>query len=120
MKITKQITALLMDGKPRSAQDLCEALGLTAVQVKTAMSSLHKHSHIVRTPITYRLTESGERHATKPASRTEQARIVHNLKQANRRERAKEEAAARTDPDAMVNRALSSRPALQMAWGAGA
>ncbi len=116
MIYTKQLMRLLADGKPRNVKTICQEMGLAESQVRAALQSLARHGHSTVAPKTYELTPKGLETISKRTEQQEALLERERSKQYLRRQRVKAEEIERTLP--VVERALSSRPALQQAWGA--
>lgn len=119
-KTREVMLAMIADGKPRTNERLREEFGLTTQQASDVLRSLVRNRLLAAAPITYTLTEEGSKYAER---RTEekQAQLEKKAKyQAARRaiERGERALTARAAAQSIVSRAMSNRPALDMAWGA--
>ena len=124
-KTREVMLAMIADGKPRTNADLRQEFGLTSQRASDVLHGLVRSGLLVRAcspgPIAYTLTEEGQKFSER---RTEahQARLDKKAKaQAARRaiERGERALSARATAQTIVSRAMNSRPALDMAWGAG-
>ena len=120
-KTREVMLAMIADGKPRTNADLRQEFGLTTLQATDVLRGLVRNGLVKVSPITYTLTEEGQKFSER---RTEahQARPDKKAKaQAARRaiERGERALSARATAQTIVSRAMKSRPALDMAWGAG-
>ena len=123
MKINKRIANLLLDGKPRSMEQMAVDLGLELGQIRTAMGSLQKHCRVARLPSTFQLTPAGQTFAAKMPSESPQARAKRAALEAARTARAAQKAAEIEERASMsaadvTQSAIRTRPALQAAWRA--
>jgi hypothetical protein len=116
VKIAKAIAKLLMDGKPRTAEEIRLELGLTVDQMLSSVTGLRRRGAVRSIPKTYVITPRGVKYAQRvpltPAERMARARA------ADKRRKTVEDRKTNEVLETIVGDALSSRPVLQSVWGA--
>lgn len=115
MNKCKEIAKLLADGQPRTGDQVRAVLELTRDEFLSAMTTLRLKGFAESVPITYSITKSGKKYAAHvPKSAAARMRKSRDLEA---KRQAREESMQAKALETIVSRAVSSRPALQQAWG---
>lgn len=108
----KILRAMLKDGEPRTPELVAAELGVTDNQSRDIIYFMRRCKYVVRSGDGYMLTQAGRAHA-KPRSPEAEARLE---RKAARTAMLRGKPPASIHADGIVHKAVSTRPALDMAW----